>query len=138
MPGELLGLLRPCFARVEPWLQAGKYVAAAMSDLPKRNGWALAERAGDRMQRLLNRAVRDAFAVMGVVRRFAVAGLDEAALKTGRQRGLAAGALDETGQARQGTRIAGVKGSTRAARARRPAGSTPCTCRMCGKAPGTR
>ena len=25
---ELLGLLRPCFARPEPWLQAGKYVSA--------------------------------------------------------------------------------------------------------------
>jgi SRSO17 transposase len=113
MRGELLGLLRPCFARVEPWLQAGKYVAAAMSDLPKRNGWTLAERAGDRtpdrMQRLLNRAVWDAFAVMGVVRRFAVAGLDEAARKTGRRRGLAVGALDETGQVKQGTRTAGVK-----------------------------
>jgi SRSO17 transposase len=98
---------------VEPWLQAGKYVAAVMSDLPKRNGWTLAERAGDRtpdrMQRLLNRAVWDAFAVMGVVRRFAVAGLDEAARKTGRQHGLAVGALDETGQVKQGTRTAGVK-----------------------------
>jgi hypothetical protein len=61
------------------------------------------------MQRLLNGAVRDAFAVMGVVRRFAVAGLDEAALKTGRQRRLAAGALDETGQVKQRTRTAGVK-----------------------------
>ena len=28
---ELLELLRPCFARVEPWLQAGKYTAALMS-----------------------------------------------------------------------------------------------------------
>jgi hypothetical protein len=113
MHGELLGLLRPCFTRVEPWLQAGKYVAAVMSDLPKRNGWTLAERAGDltpdRMQRLLNRAVWDAFAVMGVVRRFAVAGLDEAARKTGRRGGLAVGALDETGQVKAGTRTAGVK-----------------------------
>jgi len=25
---ELLRLLRPCFARPEPWLQAGKYVSA--------------------------------------------------------------------------------------------------------------
>ena len=43
---ELLGLLRPCFARVEPWLQAGKYVAAVASDVPKRNGWTIAQRAG--------------------------------------------------------------------------------------------
>jgi SRSO17 transposase len=106
-------LLRPCFARVEPWLQARKYVAAVMSDLPKRNGWTLAERAGDntpdRMQRLLSRAAWDTFAAMGVVRRFAVAGLDEAARRSGRRRGLAVGAIDETGQVKQGTRTAGVK-----------------------------
>jgi hypothetical protein len=29
----LLGQLRSCFARIEPFLQAGKYVAAVMSDL---------------------------------------------------------------------------------------------------------
>jgi DDE superfamily endonuclease len=111
--GELLGQLRPCFARVEPWLQAGKYVAAVMSDLPRRNGWTLAERAGDRapdrMQRLLNRAVWDTFAAMGVIRGFAVAGLDEAARKTGRRCGLAVGAIDETGQVKQGGHTAGVK-----------------------------
>jgi SRSO17 transposase len=105
-------LLRPCFVRVEPWLQAGKYAAALMSDLPGRNGWTLAERAGDRtpdrMQRLLNRAVWDTFAAMGVVRAFAVAGLDEAARRGGR-RGLAVGAVDETGQVKQGGHTAGVK-----------------------------
>jgi len=36
--GELLGLLRSCFVRPEPWLQAGKYVGALVSDLQKRNG----------------------------------------------------------------------------------------------------
>jgi SRSO17 transposase len=97
---------------VEPWLQAGKYAAALMSDLPRRNGWTLAERAGDRtpdrMQRLLSRAVWDAAAVIKVVRRFAVAGLDQAARDGGR-RGLAVGAIDETSQVKQGTRTAGVK-----------------------------
>ena len=110
---ELLELLRPCFVRVEPWLQAGKYAAALMSDLPARNGWTLAVRAGDRtpdrMQRLLNRAVWDSSAAMGVVRRFAVAGLDEAAVRTGRRHGLVVGALDETGQVKAGIRTAGVK-----------------------------
>jgi SRSO17 transposase len=109
---ELLELLRPCFARVEPWMQAGKYVAAVTGDLPRRNGWTLAERAGDRtperMQRLLNRAVWDTFTAMGVVRRFAVAGLDAAACAAGR-RGLVVGAVDETGQVKQGERTAGVK-----------------------------
>src|SRR5690242_12333046 len=70
---ELLGLLRSCFARIEPWLQAGKYVGALVSGLPRRNGWTIAEMVGDRSpgktQRLLNRAAWDAFAAMGVVRR---------------------------------------------------------------------
>jgi SRSO17 transposase len=110
---ELLGLLRPCFARTQVWLQAGKYAAAVMSQIPKRNGWTIAAQAGDRTpdktQRLLSRSVWDTVAAMGVVRRFAVAGLDEAAGKTGRRRGLAVGALDETGQVKVGTRTAGVK-----------------------------
>ena len=46
---------------------------------------------------------------MGEVRRFAVAGLEEAARKSGRRRGLVIGALDETGQVKQGTATAGVK-----------------------------
>jgi hypothetical protein len=82
-----------------------------MSYLPRRNGWTLAERAGttpDRMQRLLSRAVWDASAAMKVVRRFAVAGLDQAA-RTGGRRGLAVGAIDETSQVKQGQRTAGVK-----------------------------
>jgi SRSO17 transposase len=110
---ELLEGLRPCFARVEPWLQAGKYAAAVMSQIPKRNGWTIAAQAGDRApdktQRLLSRAVWDTVAAMGVVRRFAVAGLDEAARRTGLRRGLAVGAIDETGQVKAGGRTAGVK-----------------------------
>jgi len=81
--------------------------------MPERNGWAIAQQAGDRTpqrtQRLLSRAVWDAFAAMGVVRRFAVAGLDEAARRAGRRRGLAVGALDETSQVKQGIATAGVK-----------------------------
>jgi hypothetical protein len=81
--GELLALLRPCFARTGPWLQAGKYAAAVMSELPQRNGWTTARHTGDKTpdktQRLLNHASWDTFAAMSVVRRFAVAGLEEAA-----------------------------------------------------------
>ena len=46
--GELLALLRPCFARTGPWLQAGKYAAAVMSELPQRHGWSIARHAGDK------------------------------------------------------------------------------------------
>ena len=109
----LLCLLRPCFARPEPWLQAGKYVNALASGLPRRNGWTITEHAGDRApdrtQRLLNRASWDTFAAMGTVRRFAVAALEEAAHRSGRRRGLVIGALDETGQEKQGAAKAGVQ-----------------------------
>src|SRR5690348_2349483 len=85
---EMLGLLRPCFARPEPWLQAGKYLSALAGGLTRRNGWTIAEHAGDRApdktQRLLSRAVWDASAAAGVVRRFAVAGLQQAARRSGR------------------------------------------------------
>jgi hypothetical protein len=110
---ELLGLLRPCFARTGPWLQAGKYVAALASELPRVNGWSIARQAGDRTpdktQRLLNHAAWDTFAAMSVVRRFAAAGLEEAARRGRRRRGLVIGAIDETGQEKAGTATAGVK-----------------------------
>jgi len=110
---ELLRLLRPCFARPEPWLQAGKYTAAVMSELPERNGWSIARHAGDKTpdktQRLLNHASWDTFAAMAVVRRFAVAGLEEAA-RRGKRRGcLVIVAIDETGQEKAGEATAGVK-----------------------------
>ena len=60
---ELHARLEPCFARPGPFTQARKYVSALMSDLPRKNGWTVAEHAGDatpdRTQRLLNHAVWD-------------------------------------------------------------------------------
>ncbi len=111
--GRLLESLRPCFARTQVWLQAGKYVAAVMSDLPERNGWSIARFCGDvtpdKTQRLLNHASWDTLGAMSVVRRFAVAGLDEAARRGRRAGGMAAGVLDETGQEKAGAATAGVK-----------------------------
>jgi len=52
--GRLLESLRPCFARTLVWLQAGKYVAAVMSDLPELNGWSIARQAG--MRRRIRRS----------------------------------------------------------------------------------
>ncbi|GEM_PF-7086928 len=105
--------MRPAFMRAGTWLHAGRYVGAVMSDLPRRNGWTIARQVGDRSpdrtQRLLNRAAWDTSAAMSAVRRFAVADLDQAARRAGRRRGLAAGALDETGQEKKGLATAGVK-----------------------------
>jgi SRSO17 transposase len=109
---ELLALLRPCFARTEPWLQAGKYVSALASELPRVNGWSIArqarDKAPDKTQRLLNHASWDTSAAMSVVRRFASSGL-QAAARRGRRGGLVIGAIDETGQEKAGRATAGVK-----------------------------
>jgi hypothetical protein len=78
-----MSALRGCFARTGTWQQAGKYVSALVGELPRRNGWTIAQHAGDRspdrMQRLLSRASWDSLAAMGEVRRFAAAGLAQAA-----------------------------------------------------------
>jgi SRSO17 transposase len=108
----LMGMIRSCFARTQTWLQAGKYLNALVSDLPSRNGWTVAELTGDRSpvraQRLLNRASWDEQAAMSQVRRYAAAGLDAAARRSRRKR-MTVGALDETGQAKQGSSTSGVK-----------------------------
>ena len=108
-----MGALRPCFARTETWQQAGKYLSALVSEMPKRNGWTIAQHAGDvtpdRTQRLLNRASWDTLAAMSEVRRFAANGLEEAARRGRRRRGLVIGAIDETGQQKTGNATAGVK-----------------------------
>jgi SRSO17 transposase len=85
---------------------------ALVSDLPSRNGWSVAEHAGDRSpakaQRLLNRASWDEAAVMSQVRKYAAGGLDAAARRSRRKR-MTVGALDETGQEKQGSSTSGVK-----------------------------
>jgi SRSO17 transposase len=102
---ELMGRLAGCFARVEPRRQARKYVTGLISDLPRKNCWALAEQAGDqtpdKMQRLLERAAWEASAAMREVRTFVVSGLGDPAG--------AVLVLDESGQEKAGEHTAGVK-----------------------------
>lgn len=106
---DLMGALAPMFPRIEPRLQAAKYVRAVMSELPKRNGWTIAEWIGDRRpdatQRLLNRARWDTAGAMSTIRRFAVARLDAAAGPSS----MTVGVLDESGQEKKGVATVGVK-----------------------------
>ena len=101
----MMGGLAGCFARVEPRRQARKYVTGLISELPRKNCWALAEQAGDatpdKMQRLLERAAWDAADAMGVVRKFAVTYLGDPAG--------AVLVIDESGQEKTGEHTAGVK-----------------------------
>ena len=61
---DLFALVAGRFFRVEPRLRARAYVRGLLAPLAAKNGWTLAEAAGDAtpdgMQRLLNRATWDA------------------------------------------------------------------------------
>src|SRR3954451_20694945 len=68
--------LAPRFARAEPRRQVAAYLRGLLSPLERKNGWQLAEAAGDRtpdrMQRLLNAADWDADAVRDDLRAYVV------------------------------------------------------------------
>ena len=92
------------FGRVEPRRRARAYVRGLLAPLAVKNGWTLAEAAGDAtpdgMQRLLNAAAWDADGVRDDVRGYVA-----------RHLGSADGVLvvDETGFLKKGTRSAGVQ-----------------------------
>ena len=73
---EVLERIGPRFARSEPRARAGVYVRGLLSAAERKNGWTLAEQAGDRtpdaMQRLLNHADWDADAVRDDLRGYVV------------------------------------------------------------------
>jgi hypothetical protein len=60
---DLFALVAGRFGRVEPRRRARAYVRGLLAPLAAKNGWTLAEAAGDAtpggMQRLLNAAARD-------------------------------------------------------------------------------
>ena len=101
---DLFALVAGRFFRVEPRLRARAYVRGLLAPLAAKNGWTLAEAAGDAtpdgMQRLLNRATWDDDGVRDDVRAYVV-----------RHLGAADGVLvvDETGFLKKGTKSAGVQ-----------------------------
>ena len=92
------------FGRVEPRRQARLYLMGLLAPLERKNGWQLAEAAGDaapdRMQRLLNNARWDARQVRDDLRGYVVEHLGDPG-----------GVLivDETGFLKKGTKSAGVQ-----------------------------
>ena len=86
------------FTRVESRRRARKLVLGLLSDLPRKNCWTIAERAGDRtpdgMQHLLGRAKGDAGQVRDDVSDYVAEHLhDDAAVLV----------ADETGDVKQGS-----------------------------------
>src|ERR1700726_1183075 len=92
------------FGRAEPRARVREYLAGLVAGLERKNGWTLAERAGevspDGMQRLLRHADWDTREVRDDVRDYVTGHLGEPG-----------GVLiaDETGFIKKGTRSAGVQ-----------------------------
>jgi len=103
-PDALFARVAGRFGRVEPQRQARLYLMGLLAPLERKNGWQLAEAAGDaapdRMQRLLNNARWDARQVRDDLRGYVVEHLGDPG-----------GVLivDETGFVKKGTKSAGVQ-----------------------------
>lgn len=101
---ELFGRVAGRFLRAEPRLRARLYVRGLLAPLAGKNGWTLAEAAGERtpdgMQRLLHAAAWDVDGVRDDVRAYAVEHL-------GDPDGVLV--VDETGFLKKGTKSAGVQ-----------------------------
>jgi SRSO17 transposase len=100
---EVLERIGPRFARAEPRARAGVYLRGLVSPVERKNGWTLAEQAGDAtpdaMQRLLNHAEWNADAVRDDLRDYVMEHLGEDA---------AVLVVDETGFLKKGSKSAGV------------------------------
>jgi SRSO17 transposase len=95
--------IAPHFARPEPRRRALAYLQGILSDTARKNGWQLAEHAGearpDGMQRLLSSAVWDTDGVRDEVRSYVLEQLgQESAILV----------IDESGFPKRGTKSAGV------------------------------
>src|SRR5256714_9788866 len=95
--------IAPRFARPEPRRRALKYLQGIMSDTSRKNGWQLAEQAGearpDGMQRLLSSAIWDADGVRDDLRSYTLEQLGcESAILV----------IDESGFPKRGKHSAGV------------------------------
>ncbi len=101
---EVHGRLRPHFGRAESRRRVRRYVEGLLGPTERKNGWQLAEQAGEAtphaMQRLLAGAKWDADAVRDALRGYVVAQLaDPGAVLI----------VDETGFLKKGVKSAGVQ-----------------------------
>jgi SRSO17 transposase len=101
---DLLARIAPCFGRIEPRRRARSYLQGLLAPLERKNGWHLAEAAGDAspdgVQDFLARMQWDADAVRDDLRAYVVEHLGDPD---------AVLVLDETGFLKKGDKSAGVK-----------------------------
>lgn len=100
----LMGRLGPRFGRAEPRRRAAAYVKGLLAPVERKNGWQLAEAAGDRtpdgVQEFLSRVRWDADLVRDDLRAYVAAQLGDPG---------AVLVLDETGFLKKGGKSAGVQ-----------------------------
>jgi|GEM_PF-1257176 len=108
--------LAPYFARPEPRQHALLYLQAILSDIPRKNGWQIAEQAKQErpygIQRLLSRAVWDEEGVRDDLRTFVWRSLSPPPLQLDRAEPDALFpvlVLDESGFPKRGSHSAGVQ-----------------------------
>ncbi|MFL5653314.1 MAG: IS701 family transposase [Ktedonobacteraceae bacterium] len=113
---QLHARLAPHFARSEPRRHALLYLQAVISEIPRKNGWQIAEHAKQArpygMQRLLSRAVWDEEGVRDELRTFLWQTLCPPPLPGERPEPAApfpVGVLDESGFPKRGDHSAGVQ-----------------------------
>lgn len=101
---EMCQRMGPCFAQVQTRQRAQAYVRGLLSPVERKNGWQLAEEAGETtpyaMQYLLDRAVWDSEQLRDVLRRYVGEKLGD---------GKAVLVIDETGFLKKGTKSVGVQ-----------------------------
>src|SRR3954449_5386012 len=101
---DLVARIAPRFSRVEPRRRARSYLGGLLAPLERKNGWHLAEAAGDAspdsVQDFLSRMRWDADAVRDDLRVYVVEHLGDAD---------AVMALDETGFIKKGEHSVGVQ-----------------------------
>ena len=99
----VVGRIAPRFGRAEPRRRAAAYLRGLLAAVERKNGWQLAEAAGDRtpdgMQDFLSRMHWDADAVRDDLQAYVVQHLGDAE---------AVMVLDETGFLKKGSKSAGV------------------------------
>jgi len=108
---DLLLEVGPIFPRADLRCRAAACVRGLLGPLSRKNGWQIAEHAGDSrpdgQQHLLNRACWDVDELRDVVRRYVVEGLDVGGAGLG-PGGAGVLVIDETGFAKKGRASAGV------------------------------
>src|SRR2546421_1434112 len=101
---QLHARLASYFARPEPYQRLLRFLQGVLSQVPRKNGWQLAEQARETtpygMQRLLSGAIWDVDGVRDEVRAFALEQLGTSAATV---------AIDETSFPKRGKHSAGVK-----------------------------